>query len=455
MVSFQVLAGPAQLLGGEVHLTGVGVVVLRANQPGDDDYLPAPPVDRTFTVLQAAQTIAFTPVASRTFNDPPVTLAATSSSGMPVTFRVVRGPASVSGATLTLTGAGVVAVAADQAGNANFLPAPSVTNTFTAGPASQVIAFAPVGNRTFNDPPVTLAATSSSGLPVTFRVVSGPATVSGATLTLTGAGGIAVAADQAGKANFLPAVSVTNSFSIGKATQTITFAPVPDMDYTLDLVPLAATTSSGLPVTFRVLNGAAVVDGGTLKLTGVGSITVAADQAGNTDDLPAPSGTTRFTAGKGAQTISFPPIGKRTLDDPPVRLVATSSSGLPVTFRVVSGPATVSGAILTFTGAGNVVVQASQVGNDLFEAATASRTVVVAPGAPSPAITINRTQTPDGPAIVLAWPTALVGAVLESAADPVTAPWTPVSITPAVEGNLSTVMVPLSEVTGYFRLKLP
>jgi len=302
---------------------------------------------------------------------------------------------------------------------------------------------------------VTLAAASSSGLPVAFRVVSGPASVSGATLTLTGAGVVAVAADQAGNANFLPAVSVTYSFSIGKATQTIIFAPVPDMDYTLDRVPLTATTSSGLPVAFRVLDGAAVVDGGTLKLTGVGSITVAADRAGNTDYLPAPSVTNLFTVGKGAQTISFPPIGKRTLDDPPVTLVATSSSGLPVTFRVVSGAATVSGTILRFTGAGNVVVQASQVGNDLFEAATASRTVVVAPGAPSPAITVNRTQTPDGPAIVLAWPTALVGAVLESAADPVTSPWTPVSITPAVEGEVSTVMVLLSEVTGYFRLKLP
>jgi len=225
--------------------------------------------------------------------------------------------------------------------------------------------------------------------------------------------------------------------------------------YTLGLVPLAATTSSGLPVTFRVLDGAAVVGGGALKLTGVGSITVAADQAGDTDYLPAPSVTNHFTVGKGAQTISFPPTGKRTLDDPPVTLVATSSSGLPVAFRVVSGPATVNGAILTFTGAGNVVVQASQIGDDLFEAATASRTVVVAPGAPPPAITIKRTQTPDGPALVLAWPTALVGAVLESAAAPVTAPWTPVSITPTVKGNLSTVMVPLSEVTGYFRLKLP
>src|SRR5262249_24558457 len=60
-------------------------------------------------------------------------------------------------------------------------------------------------------------ATSSSGLPVTFSVVSGPATVSGNVLTITGVGTIVVKATQAGGSNYNPA-EATQSFTVGAAS---------------------------------------------------------------------------------------------------------------------------------------------------------------------------------------------------------------------------------------------
>ncbi len=51
--------------------------------------------------------------------------------------------------------------------------------------------------------PYSLPATTSAGLPVSYSVVSGPATVSGNTLTLTGAGTVVLAAEQAGNVNYL------------------------------------------------------------------------------------------------------------------------------------------------------------------------------------------------------------------------------------------------------------
>ncbi|RYY26224.1 MAG: hypothetical protein EOP41_04730, partial [Sphingobacteriaceae bacterium] len=63
------------------------------------------------------------------------------------------------------------------------------------------------------------------------------------------------------------------------------------------------------------------------------------------------------------QTISFTAIGTKTAGDAPFALSATASSGLAVSFTVVSGPATVSGNSLTITNAGTVVVEASQTGN--------------------------------------------------------------------------------------------
>ena len=65
-----------------------------------------------------------------TFNQP-ITLEATASSGLPVSFEMMEGPATISGNVLTLTGeTGIVKLKATQAGNENWLPAPDVVKTF-------------------------------------------------------------------------------------------------------------------------------------------------------------------------------------------------------------------------------------------------------------------------------------------------------------------------------------
>ncbi len=76
-----------------------------------------------------------------------------------------------------------------------------------------------------------------------------------------------------------------------------------------------------------------------------------------------------LTVGKGRQTISFPPVGDR-LATEVVNLSARASSGLPVAFAVVAGPAQISGGnSLSFTGVGEVTVVASQAGDANWEAA--------------------------------------------------------------------------------------
>ena len=64
------------------------------------------------------------------FNDP-ITLQATASSGLPVSFELMEGPATLAGNILTLSGAtGTVRLKATQPGNATWLPAPDVVKTF-------------------------------------------------------------------------------------------------------------------------------------------------------------------------------------------------------------------------------------------------------------------------------------------------------------------------------------
>ena len=75
--------------------------------------------------------------------------------------------------------------------------------------------------------------------------------------------------------------------------------------------------------------------------------------------------------GTTSQTINFPNPGTQTYGVAPFALTATASSGLAVSYSVISGPASVSiSGTLTITGAGSVTVQATQGGDGTYAAAT-------------------------------------------------------------------------------------
>ncbi|HEY0306559.1 MAG TPA: hypothetical protein VGB94_00210, partial [Acidobacteriaceae bacterium] len=226
-VTFAVISGPASVTGNALTITGAGTVVVGAYQPGDSTYAPATPVSQTILVNPAAQTITFpAPASPVTYPASPVTLSATASSGLAVTFSVTSGPGTISGNTLTVTGAGTIVVAANQAGNTNYAPAPAVSQSIVVNQAAQTITFtAPATPIKLGVDPVTivtLVATSSSTLPVTFTVTSGPATINGAALKITGAGTVVITASQAGNVNYLPAPPVSQSIMVTSFTIAVT-----------------------------------------------------------------------------------------------------------------------------------------------------------------------------------------------------------------------------------------
>jgi hypothetical protein len=366
-VQFEIVSGPAVVSGTKLSLTGVGTVVVRAGQPGNENYEPAVPKDQSFTVLQAVQALTFPAVGAKTFKDAPVTLSATSSAGLPITFRVVSGPGTLDGNQLTLTGAGSIVVEASQKGNDLYLAA-KVNQTVTVAKAAQTLEFAGLSDRTFTPEAIPLVATASSGLTVGFRLLSGPATWTGSELRLTGVGRVVVAADQPGNADWLAASSITNGFTVARGVQTLAFAPIPDQLFGSGTITLSATSSAGLPVTFSVVSGPATVTGAELRLTGEGMVTVRASNAGTALWLPAQQDRT-FQSAKGLQSIEFNPLADQSYGEAPFTLQASSSSGLPVAFRVVSGPAVLESGRLRLTGVGVVQVEASQSGNTSWQPA--------------------------------------------------------------------------------------
>ncbi|MCB0488237.1 MAG: T9SS type A sorting domain-containing protein [Cyclobacteriaceae bacterium] len=78
----------------------------------------------------------------------------------------------------------------------------------------------------------------------------------------------------------------------------------------------------------------------------------------------------RFNTTLETQQITFNSIEDQFLEAGTLTLSANASSGLPVSFSVVSGPVTLSGNILSFTGLGVVTVSASQAGNNQYFAAS-------------------------------------------------------------------------------------
>ncbi|GAB4032868.1 M4 family metallopeptidase [Spirosoma jeollabukense] len=81
---------------------------------------------------KTAQTITFDAIADRYTNQGDLALKATSSSNLAVSFQVRSGPATLTGTTLKLTGAGAVTVRAYQDGNDQFYAATAVDRTFNA-----------------------------------------------------------------------------------------------------------------------------------------------------------------------------------------------------------------------------------------------------------------------------------------------------------------------------------
>ncbi len=505
-------------------------------------------VNGTLTVTQASQTISFTALPNVTYGVSPITLAATASSGLAAAY-TVTGPATLTGSTLTVTGTGTVAVTANQTGNPNYTAATAVTQSFTVSPAtltvtpnpvtqpygatnptlaytvtgfvkgdtlslvtgsatvtttatttsapgtypisfategltaanynfnyvngtltvtqaSQTINFAPLPNVTYGASPITLAATASSGQAVAYTV-TGPATVAGSTLTVTGAGTVAVTANQAGNTDYNAANAVTHSFIVSQAaltitansvsraygaanpafnytvtglvngdsstlvqgtatltttatatsapgtypisfategltatnysfnyvsgtltinqtSQTISFAPLSNVTYGAGPITLGATASSGLPVSYTVA-GPATVTGLTLTITGTGTVTVTASQMGNPSYTAATAVTQSFSVAAATPMLTFS-VPSQSSGATPFTVSATSNSSGAITYSVLSGPATISGNRVTLTGTGTVTLLASQAASGNYTAATAQASFSVsAPGA----ITIN------------------------------------------------------------------
>lgn len=158
---------------------------------------------------------------------------------------------SVSGSTVTALAAGECTVVANQAGDAVYLAADQVSQTFTIGQGGQSITnfTANPSSLSFGATATLSAAGGASGQPVTFGADSSVCTVDGNTVTPTGIGTCTVVANQQGNANYTAAPQQSLDITIGKGSQTITFGTAPANVTVGGTGTASATASSGRSVT--------------------------------------------------------------------------------------------------------------------------------------------------------------------------------------------------------------
>jgi hypothetical protein len=323
-------------------------------------------VGATFATAPAP-TIGFT-VPNQTYGTGPFTVAATSNSAGAFTYTVVSGPASIVGATVTLTGVGTVVLQASQAASSDYA-AGTKQAAFTVVHGSQTIDFPAIAAQTVLTS-VTLSATASSGLTVSFTsLTTSVCTVSGNSASLLEAGTCTIQASQSGNDDYLAAPKVNLNISVTHLAQTITF-PAIAAKPALSTVTLTATASSGLTVNYTSLTtSVCTVSGNSASLLEAGTCTIQASQSGNDVYLAAPKVNLSISVTHVAQTIDFPAIAAKPALST-VTLSATASSGLTVNYTsLTTSVCTVSGNSASLLESGTCTIQASQSGNDVYLAA--------------------------------------------------------------------------------------
>jgi hypothetical protein len=382
-------------------------------------------------IERAPQTITFGDLGDKTFGDAPFTVAATSSSGLPVLF-TASGQCTRDGATVTITGAGICTITASQAGNSNYNAAVSVPQTFNIFKAPATIALSNL-SQTYNGSANAVGITTS---PPNLNVV---VTYAGSSIVPKDAGSYAVLA-TINEPNYTG--SQMGTLVISQASQTITFGALTNK--TFGDVDFAVTAASDAPlaVTFTA-SGQCIVIGSNVHLTGAGGCIITAKQAGNSNYTPAADVQQSFSISKGTATISlgtlaftyngsshgltpsttpagltvnttysqnsmpvgaptnagsydvlatisdnnyqgsitdtlvirkadqlisFTPLTDKTFGDTNFSASATSNSTLPVSFTAL-GQCSVSGTTVSIAGAGSCTITAAQAGNSNYNAA--------------------------------------------------------------------------------------
>jgi len=394
--------GACTLSGNTVtYGSAVGTCTIDANSPASAHYDAATQIQQSFIITKAAQSVTITsdaPAGATVSgsNSEHYSVTAVASSGLAVTMVISSSSTegcTISGATVSYgTHEGTCVIATSANGNADYLAAPQVEQSFGVGSQAQSINFtsSPPSETYGSTSAYTLAATGGgSGNPVTYSVDSASGTdvctISGGVVHFVAGGHCVIDANESGNDDYLAASQVQQVVTVAAAAQRLTFVSNPPLSVFSPLGNVryspVVTASSGLEPALSIGTTstplACSLDSGVVRYGGVlGICVIDAKQGGNADYLPAATATQDLVIGVAPQVLSFTstaPTEVAGATTPYAPAVVGGSSGEPITLSVSpsSSPGTcsLSGTTVDFSDVGTCVITADQAGNTDYGAA--------------------------------------------------------------------------------------
>lgn len=178
------------------------------------------------TTLKQNQTITFTALTDKVVGDQAFALAATSTSGLAVTFSTASDKITVSGSQVTIVKAGRAIITANQTGNSTFNAATPVDRSFCIKPTKPTVTVANVNTET---PTLTSSATAGNQWFLNGNAISG-ATNSTLNATAAGVYKVNVKVDDC-TSDFSADVTLIVTGDLPSSSSTISAYPNPVEDY--------------------------------------------------------------------------------------------------------------------------------------------------------------------------------------------------------------------------------
>jgi hypothetical protein len=253
------------------------------------NYTLTQPAGLTANITQASQTITFNPLPSKNLGDPPFTLTATASSGLPVSYTSSNpAVATVAGNVVTIVGIGSTTITASQAGNVNYAAASPVNQVLVVCNAQITTSSLPNGdlgatyNQTIQQTGLSTPtwSVSSGALPNGITLNAGTGVLSG-TFTLAGTYNFSIRASEG-------ICSVERSYTIvvASAQQMVTGVSLPSNQVGTSFT-LPPTSNVGLPVIYISSNTSVLqVQGNLARIVGAGTADLIATNNGNANYEP-------------------------------------------------------------------------------------------------------------------------------------------------------------------------
>jgi formylglycine-generating enzyme required for sulfatase activity len=458
-------SGPATISGissNILTITGAGPVTVTANQPGDATYSAAPPVFQIFTVLRA------TPVVNATGGTFPYdgtakagSGTATGGAGEPLAVTLIyagKGSTKYGPTNSAPSAAGAYTVTASTAGDANNTAGSSSAVALTINQATPVVN-ATGGTFPYDGTaqPGSGTATGGAGEPLAVTLIyagTGSTRYGPKASAPSAAGTYTVTASTAGDANNTAGSSSAVALTINRATPVVN-ATGGTFPYNGTAQPGSGTATGGAGETLAVAlsyagTGSTSYGPTTNAPSAAGTYTVTASTAGDANNTAGSSSAVALTINKASLSITAINASK-------VYGQTLNFAGTEFTPTGLVGSDSVSSVTLTSAGATNtapvanspyIITPSSAIGSGL-----GNYSITYNPGY----LTVSNavlTVTHSGNSVIILWPSASTGFVLQQNSNLATTNWTTSS---GISDDGTNKSITITSLTGnlFFRLSHP